>query len=1236
MNAAARGFRPYYVPVPATDSTAYKDSVKRARDSVDHFQDSLSNAQDSAEKLRFPIYDETGDPQTDANRPGSMDLKDPKNIHRNFIYDADSNRYDYDEKMGDQFLRDPTYLTLDEYTKYKAQEDETSYWQRRLDALMLFNKTPDLPQMYKDGLFDRIFGNNTISVKPQGNVDVTFGGNWQNIKNPALTQRAQKYGVFDFDMQMNINLLATVGDKLKLNISNNTKATFDYQNIQKLDYSGKEDEMLKKIEAGNISFPLKSSLISGVQSLFGLKTTLQFGKLWVTAVLAQQKSNRKSLTVQGGAQNQTINIKADNYDENKDFLLSQYFYNNYDNALANFPVINSLITINKMEVWVTNRTGVVTGVRDILGLMDLGEASPNLKQLTNPNNGIRGGVPDNNSNRLYAELTQNPLMRQQTTATSGASALGLTSGQDFALTSARKLAPTEYSFNPQLGYLMLNTQLNSEDVLGVAFQYTYKGKVYQVGEFAEDLPPDTSNPKVLFLKLLKGISATPSLPIWNLMMKNVYSLGGFSISKDNFLLNVDYQEPGGGQVRYVPEGPREGTPFLTVLNLDRLNSQGEAQPDGLFDFVEGITINSKQGKIIFPLIQPFGKDLIPAFGPTPSTELIQKYIFQTLYDSTKTVAQQSQSTDRYVLTGSYKSSSSSDIFLGGFNIPPGSVTVSAGGNKLVENQDYTVDYGLGRVKIINTGILNSGVPINIQFEDNATFGFQQQNFMATRFDYYVNKNLTIGGTLMRLNERPFTQQVSYGSDPIKNTVAGLDVNYNTELPAVTRALDKLPIYSTTTPSFLNSRLEVAAFLPGHPKQIDALDPEGAVYIDNFEGATSAYDLRFPAISWSMSSTPSGAVNKNNQVLFPESTDDDNLTYGINRAKLAWYTLEPTLIDPGTSIPSYVKNDPNQHYIRLVQATDVFPNQQTAALQTALPTLDLAYYPKARGPYNFDAVNVNSDGSLMNPASRWGGITKPLTTNDFEAANIEYIHFWLMDPFIPGTNTGGQLSTAQLAGGSLYIDLGDVSEDILKDSRMFFENGIPAPFDATQLDTTGWGYVPVFEQQITYAFSNDPTARALQDVGYDGLPDAPDPGNPNRLSEQGKFAGFLKNLSRTLGPTNPAYLAAQADPSNDDYHYYRGSDYDAANNGNGLGILTRYKKYNGPDGNSPITPNNAAYPTAETTLPETEDINQDNTLNENESYFQYRIDMTPNMQVGTNNIVSIQNTPSVVLDRKAHV
>lgn len=1186
-NAAARDFRnPFDIDDPVEDTTRKK----------------------SGTELQFPIHDKTGNPAD--NPPPGFDLHTPSNIRETVEYAPEDSGYYFNQKLGDRYLNTPSFMTFDEYMKYQAERDEQTYWQRRMNALTMFNKKPDMPIMYREGLFNRIFGGDKISVKPQGNVDITFGGNWQHIQNPTLPQRAQKYGIFDFDMDMNVNLLATVGDKLKLNISNNTNATFDYQNVQKLEYVGKEDEIIKKIEAGNISFPLNSSLISGVQSLFGLKTQLQFGKLWVTSVLSQQKSKRQSLTIQGGSQTQQFAIKADDYEENRHFLLAQYFRDNYNKALATFPVISSLVTINKIEVWVTNRTGATEGVRNVIAFMDMGETVPYRDAVRGAARAVPYGLPDNYSNQLYSSLQQLPGLRTQgNTGQVANTGFGLENSVDYSAVTARKLNTTEYSFNPQLGYISLNTQINPDDVLAVAFRYTYNGKTFQVGEFAEDLPPlpgqriDTSQQaqsantqRVLYMKMLKTTSPSPRLPIWNLMMKNVYALGGLGVSRDEFRLNVLYQDPGGGEKRYLPEGERAGVPLITTLNLDRLNFQNDPAPDGIFDFVEGITVNTQQGKIIFPVLEPFGEDLKPALGDNPPLE--KKYLYGILYDSTKTVARQFQQNNRYVIKGSYRSSSSSEIFLGGFNIPQNSVVVTAGGQRLVENTDYQIDYGLGRLKILNTGILNSGIPINVQYEDNATFGFQQQNFMGSRLDYFVNDKLTVGGTFMRLTERPFTQKTNVGEDPIKNTVLGMDVNYQSETPGVTKIIDKLPMLSTSAPSFLNVSAEVAGLLPSHPRQIDALDPEGSVYIDDFEGTRSSYDLKFPANSWTLSSTPHGALDRNGSLLFPESKED-NLGNSKNRARLAWYFLEPTLVDPNSGAPDFVKNDPQQHYIRLVQQTEVFPQKSQVSLQNALSTLDLAYFPNERGPYNFDTSGITPDGKLTNPEARWAGIMRPIDNSDFEQSNVEFIEFWVMDPFIGKPNA---------QGGSLFINLGNVSEDVLKDSRLFFENGIPYPKNTRQLVESKWGYTPVFQQQITRAFENDPAARTTQDVGYDGL---------DNEEERRFFSLYLSGIASRVTPAVADQI--QNDPANDDYRYFRAQEYDDAK----AGVISRYKKFNNPHGNSPVSDGSTTYSSAGTNIPESEDINRDNTLNEAEDYYQYRIDMQPNMQVGTNYIINKQ-------------
>jgi cell surface protein SprA len=1158
--------------------------------------------------LKYPLKDRRGPNITDPSR-GGIDLKDPANINKTVEYDPVTKQYTVTEKIGNQYYRNPTYMNFDEFYKLQSNQSEKDYWQKRASALGNLNQRANGPAMYNgNNLFDRIFGGSKVDIRPQGSLDLTFGYQGQNIKNPVLVEQARKNGGFNFDMGINMNVVGKIGDKLKLITNYNTQSQFDFENQVKLEYTGYSDEIIKKIEAGNVSFPLRSSLISGIQSLFGVKTQLQFGRLTVTSVLSNQKSQKQNLMLKGGTQVQDYNLRADEYEDNRHFLLAQFFRDTFNYAMSNLPVIRSLTNITRLEVWVTNKTGATTQTRDIVGLMDLAEQNPYNKTAIHVNTSSK--LPDRGTNDLYSNLIRDPMSRNTGTVVSRLLSLGLQPVSEFEKTFARKLDSTEYIYNKQLGFISLNQQLQADEVLAVAYQYTYNGRVYQVGEFSQDVPPDqnnSANQPVLFLKLLKATSARPALPIWDLMMKNIYATGAFQVNKEDFRMDVYYKDPGAegrppSDKRYIPDakGAYAGAPVITILSLDRLNNQLDPQPDGVFDYVEGYTINSLTGKIMFPMLEPFSGGLKKAFGGDVALE--KQYLYNVLYDSIKVVAQQFPQLNRYVIRGSYKSASSSEINLGsGTTIPPGSVTVTAGGQQLRENVDYIIDYNLGRLKIINSGVLSAGVPINVQFENNALFGQQVRNYFGTRLDYIVNDKLSIGGTIVRMSERPYYQKVNYGEDPIKNTMVGLDANYASEWKGLNRFLDKLPNYTSTTPSNILFTGEVARLFPGHSKLVNEPgSKKGTAYIDDFEGVKSGYDLKFPATSWALASTPKGATDATGKDMFPEAALNNLLDYGKNRAKLAWYIIEPTLqlpkspsLPPGISVDD--QSDPRS---RLVYQKEVFKNRSTDFGQSQLSTLDLAYYPTERGPYNFtnNPLMMNREGLLARPQTRWGGIMRAIDNSDFETANIEYIEFWIQDPFIKQTNS---------TGGSLYFNLGNVSEDILKDSKKFFENGMPDPNqDPNKIDSSKWGRLPKFQQQITQAFDNDPNIRSYQDVGYDGL---------KSQDEAAFYKGYMDTLRQNFGGS-PVYNQAVKDPANDDYRHYRDPQY------NGLNILQRYKNISNPEGNSPVSDPKSTFSSASTNIPESEDLNRDNTMNETEEYFQYRVDLKPNMQVGSNFVV----------------
>lgn len=1191
------------------------------------------------DSMPYPFQDQSGlDPfYFDNNSPLSM--QDPSNIKKTITYDPDSNKYVLTQTVGGLMYRPPMYMTFEEYMYYDVQKSVDDYWKQRVNAESQIQGRGDKglipPIKINSEKFDRIFGGGTIDIRPQGSAELIFGVNVNRTDNPALPERQRRIATFEFDEKIQLNVVGKIGEKLKLTTAYNTESTFEFENQMKLEYTGFEDEIIKKIEAGNVTFGLNSSLITGSQTLFGIKTEFQFGRLTMTNIISQQRGKKSEVNVTGGAQVTNFEVNGDNYEANKHFFLSQYFFNSYNGSMANLPVIASGVQITRVEVWVTNRTGVVDNTRNIVAFTDLGEDT--LESVGTGFISLNGmGVPDNDNNDLYSQLTTQYVNLRNPSIPLSQTFAGLLASDNFQqsvnyekVNNARKLQPTEFSINERLGFISLNQALNYDEVVAVSFQYTLNGQVYQVGEFSTD---GIGGQDALIVKLLKSTNNVPKIAsgvrykTWDLMMKNIYSIGAYQVNPQDFQLQIWYNNPSTGtDIPFIPEGVIGSVPLIQVMGLDKLNQQLQPNPDGMFDFIDRITIYANNGRVIFPVTQPFGEFLEQKLQY--DAQLYLKYGYPQLYDSTKTVASTTfAGKNRFKLKGSYKSSSNSDISLNAVNVPAGSVTVTAGGAPLQENVDYTVDYTLGRVRIINESILNSGVPIKISLESNSLFNIQSKTLWGTHLNYRVNRDFNIGGTVMNLTERPITQKINIGDEPMSNTIWGLDLNYRTDAPFLTRAVDRLPLISTKAPSSITVQGEFAYLDPGHNK---AIGKNGNSYIDDFEGTQSAIDIRSPQ-SWSLASVPQGQPTR-----WPEAAQD-SLYSGINRAKFAWYVIDPLFLRPDNNLkPSHISlADQSDHRVREVLETEVFPNKQPPSGQPMnISMLDMAYYPSERGPYNFDVLpssvsaGIDASGFLNDPASRWGGIQRRIETNDFEAANIEYIQFWMMDPYnedVPAS----QQNTA----GEIFIHLGNISEDVLKDSRNSFENGIPANGDFSLIDTTEWGRVPVV-QSIVNAFDNDETARPLQDVGLDGL------GDDDELSF---FKDYIDGVSLAYPATGTgtALDKATKDPAADNYHYYRGTDYDNASKP----ILDRYKMFNGPDGNSPANgqPNDDGYsedyPTQSTTLPNQEDINRDNTLNETESYYEYRVKLDPTNinpnNVGNNYITDVYQTTVTTKDGRS--
>ena len=1124
-----------------------------------------------------------------------LDLQRPDNMKYDVVYNDTLNRFVIGNRMGNTWLSAPIMLTPEEYNSWTEMNERSAFFRKKNDEIYQAKGKEkfDFSDMHFDlGPAEKIFGPGGIRVRTQGSAELKLGMNKKSIDNPSLPIRNRKTTMMNFDEKINLNVNGKVGDKVNMNLNYNTDATLDYdaQNM-KLKYDGKEDEIIKLVEAGNVSFPSNSSLIKGASSLFGVRTDMQFGKLKLQMVASQKKSASKSVSSRGGVQLTPFEINVADYEENRHFFLSRYFRNHYDEWMQKLPNLVTGITINRVEIWVTNKSGTTANTRNIVALTDLGEAS----KISNPMWTATGQVPSNRANNEYqAMTTQYVAARDIDQAAATLEGAGLVGGADFEkLESARLLSSSEYSVNTALGYVSLKTGIQTDQVLAVAYEYTSGGVTYQVGEFASDI---TDTKQALFVKALKNTSCNPQQGNWDLMMKNVYYLAS-NIEKEKFRLDVKYQsDTTGVYLSYIPEQRVKNTPIIRVLGADRLDNNNKAHSNGYYDYVEGYTVSN--GRVFIPKVEPFGsymRDYLVKNGV--AADAAEKYAFTELYDSTKTVARQIAEKNKYQMVGQFKGSSANVISLDAYNVPQGSVVVTAGGVTLIEGTDYSVDYNAGEVTILNQSIIDAGTSVNVSLESNTDYGQTRKTMFGVNWEYDFSKNFQMSGTLQHLSEQALTTKVSMGSEPLKNTLWGVNLNWKKESQWLTNVLDKIPFLHLTQPSQISFTSEFAQLLAGEAGGTQ----DNASYIDDFENTKNGIDVMTPT-SWFISSVPS--------LNFKEDYNDKTgLTSGFHRSRLAWYCIDPLFTRRGSSLtPGHIKSDLKQlsnHYVREVYVKELFPLRQQNSYQGAtntLSVLNLAYYPSEPGPYNFNVEDLQSDGTLKNPQLNWGGMMRKLDTNDFEQANIEYIEFWLLDPFLYTR----EQPDANEYGGDFYINLGEVSEDILRDGKKFYESGMPV--DGSKSFTyTQWGKIPT-QSTVTYAFATTSGSRALQDVGFNGLTDA---------EEQEFYKSAY--LDQIQGKVNQAVFdSIFADPARDNYHYFRGSDWDQMR----APILQRYKYINNPQGNSPDSDSRSeSYDTSYKSTPDVEDINQDYTLNEYEKYFQYRVSIRPeDLVVGTNHIV----------------
>ncbi len=1196
----------------------------------------------------------------------------PNQLNTTVLYNPDFSNFTVTEKAGhDIDVKVPQSLSFNDYSGIqnamlrrsivrdieRAQDGYTDYTGKRIRPLLESNK-----------IFDRIFGDKLPEFRPNGFIQVMAYHHRLRNDNPTnIYNRDRSY--FDFDQQIAINfnnffnrqgggqgtgqlptdvlndgrlqdinnIIQKPGEiKEKVNILGNfdTKSAFTFDNKMKINFRNDPEDILQAVELGNISFPNRSQLIPGVENLLGAKVGLKFGKLDIIGVVAQQNSRTRSIVLNGGSQNRNFEIRADNYEENRHFFLGQFFRNNYERSLKNLPIITSGVIVTRIEAYVTNRTYSVETNRNILAINDMGESEPYSPQIT-PTGTVTAA--DNQANSLNEDLIKNSAFpRDIDRAATSVNALGLNMGRDYEiLRGAKKLQENDFEFNAELGYLSLRTPLRNDEVLAVAYEYTYRDprtnrvETHRVGELTEDYV-NRSESDAIVMKLLKSSNLRNNLdnPMWDLMMKNVYNLGQGQIKQDGFQMRIIYKDDDSGMdVPFLADIPSlKETPLLSLMGLDRLNYNNEVignrtGGDGNFDFIEGVTVNSRNGRVIFPVLEPFGRYLEERVSGE-GNQYVEKYVFNDLYDKTLTDAQQNTLKNKFFLSGMFIS--------GGADIPlplgasGSSVRVYSGGTELKQGVDYIVNSQIGTVTLTNQSLLNSGKTIRIDYEEADMFQTQIRRMLGLRMDYTFNRHLRIGATVQDLRENTpgFTTRTSIGNEPVNNTIWGLDLNYRKDGTGLTKFLDALPGIQTKEPSSVMINAEFAQLIPG----VNTKRVNNSSMIDDFEYARNINDLSRQPNRWRLGSTPPQFL----QNITPDPTQDLSLQHHYRRAKMSVYSVDMTAYfsgQGGTGVipPALSEEAKMSPFTAGFNIQDILVGRSMPTFAEQVPTslLDIAYFPEEPGMYNYNP-DLKADGRLnTDPKTNFGSVMRGITFDaDFDNSNVEYLEFWMMNVFegeLPLTNR-----VTNTTGGKLLVQLGDVSEDVIPDGRFNFENGIrPDSLNGGLANrpyvSTPWGKAPDIQFMVD-AFENDENIRKIQDVGLDGLSNEAerDYVNPNDPNSKG-IKGFL-DQARTKVTDAAAFEKIYNDPSKDDFRHFLDPSFDGS-----ATFLERYKDYLGMENNSPYNKDqaNAAMVYANSNSADKEDINQDNTINELEDFYEYEIDIRPD------NARGIQSNPYIV-------
>jgi cell surface protein SprA len=1042
----------------------------------------------------------------------------------------------------------------------------------------------------RQSTFTTIFGKPQVDLRLNGQADINAG--FQYSKNDRQGARTGDATQLDpnFKQDLRLGITGTIGDKLQINVDWDTNNQFDYQNQVKLEYTGYEDEIVQSVEAGNVFLETPSQLISGGQSLFGIKSTFQLGNLNLTTIASQQEGQSNSLSIEGGAETTEFTLQPTDYDEDSHFFLGYYFRNNWNRAHrdpTSVTLFNGFNRITDIEVWKLRTSTSSTEEREVsrvAAVVDLGESARILPQAagyTNPDQLPGPAVDQYDESDLAALRDGETSVSSYVESTANlAEPLG---AQDWASGNFKKLERgQDYRLDSRLGFVSLTQRLRPNEALAVAFRYQAGGEVREVGDFSSGQggANDGVTSDRLVLKLLRptnpvapGPDAAAAPPAWFLELRNIYRVGGRGFNAENFELDIEYRASGQGATTTLPQISDE--PLLRVLGLDRVDQTGAPTPDNEFDFT-GQTINPEEGIIYFPYLQPFGDRILEVAEQSGNRAAGEPFAFENLYVKKKSNAEKEDTEKNvYELTGSYRGGGQQGFYdLRAFSgLVDGSVEVTSGGQALQEGTDYVVDYQSGTVNITNQSYLTDGRDINISYEQQSLANLQQKTLLGARADWSLQDRFALGATVMRLSQQSPVDKYRIGEEPIQNTIWGLDGSMELEPRWLTQAVDALPLVQTREESQLSLSGEFAQLRPGHTttdafertvedvrqSDRDSYAPDerrGVSYVDDFEGFENTFSLREQLGAWQISAAPDSLGGALGGGAAGPQTAEARTWW---RGRLGWYQLNQQIQE---NLEGRTTQRGNPEATRLLDVRDVFDRDTRGTADPTLRTLDLYFDPFTRGPYNYLNDGRNLVDFVRTPRRVWGGITRQLPEGytDFSVQNVEFVEF-IVKPF----PQGGEMTD----GAKLYVNLGTISEDVVPNERLNTEDGLPLSFDSDDLDELS--RIAGGSQDNAVDVRNGKT----EDLGLDGLVSYTEDGYDDGVLETTFYDDFVERADSLRGALGQLGLSSARqerlraevarileDPSADDYHHYENDRYfgDEAFFPQGATLQDRFGRY----------------------------------------------------------------------------